>query len=226
MEAARINDGYYNAWFLDATYLGRYPEEMVQLYGEDALPSGYERDMDVIKIGDRLYAQGVNYYRGALYRAAGGELKSEEVILEGGPTNGLDWPIFRPPDYPEALYDLLLQIYFGYRSFGLKRLYMTENGMALDTPWDGKADVIDDEPRVQYLREHLEQVHKALLHGIPVEAYFVWTLMDNFEWAEGYEPGSCFGLIHVDRATMRRVWKKSALWYGEVAQTGRVTSET
>src|SRR5438045_9797611 len=104
-------------------------------------------------------------------------------------------------------------------------MYLTENGMALATPWDGKAEIIDDEPRVRYLREHIEQLHKALLHGIPVEAYFVWTLMDNFEWAEGYEPGSAFGLIHVERPSMTRVWKKSAGWYGELVRTGKLRTE-
>ena len=220
--AARIRDGYYNAWFLDPIFTGSYPEFMVKHYGEDAMPPDYERDMDLIKVGDKLHALGVNYYRGSLYRAAEGDLRSEQVLVKGGPTNGLGWPIYQPPHYPEGLYDLLQQIYFGYRAFGLERMYVTENGMALATPWDGEAEVVDDEPRVQYYREHIRQLHKALLRGIPVEGYFAWTLMDNFEWSEGYKPESAFGLVHVDRETMRRVPKKSALWYSELLRTRSV----
>lgn len=219
VQAAKYRDGYYNTWFLDPIFTGRYPQLMVDLYGKDAMPAGYEADMDTIRIGDRLHALGVNYYRGSLYRAARGKLRSEQVLVEGGSVNGLGWPIFQEPYYPEGLYDLLQQLYFGYRAFGLKKMYITENGMALDTPWDGKAEIIDDEPRVQYIREHVRQLHKALLRGIPVEGYFAWTLMDNFEWSEGYKPESAFGLIHVDRDSMARVWKKSAAWYAELIKT-------
>jgi len=85
--------------------------------------------------------------------------------------------------------------------------------MAQHTPWDGKSKIINDDRRTYYLKEHIKQVYKAITRGIPIEAYFAWTLMDNYEWAEGYRPESSFGLIHVDRKTMKRVWKKSSLWY-------------
>jgi beta-glucosidase len=222
LDAARYGDRYYNTWFLDAIFAGRYPEDAGALYGPDALPAGYEKDMETIKVGPKLHAFGVNYYRGALYRASNNEVKHEEVILEKGPRNGLGWPVFEPPYYPEGMYDILQQIYFGYRALGLKRLYASENGLALKTPWDGRSDLIDDEPRIHYISEHLRQLHKALLHGIPVEAYFYWTMMDNFEWAEGYAPESAFGLIHVDMPSLTRVWKKSAHWYSEVARTHEV----
>lgn len=217
--AARLRDGYYNTWFLDPIFTGSYPEYMVKHYGEDAMPPGYERDLDLIRVGDKLNALGVNYYRGSLYRAAEGDLRSEQVLIEGGPTNSLGWPIYQPPHYPEGLYDLLHQIYYGYRVFGLKRMYVTENGMALVTPWDGDSEIVNDEPRVNYYREHIRQLHKALLRGIPVEGYFAWTLMDNFEWSEGYKPESAFGMVHVDRETLRRVPKSSAVWYGELLKT-------
>ncbi len=219
VQAARYRDGYYNTWFLDPTFRGEYPAHMVEFYGEDILPPAYRDDMAAIKVGDKLHALGMNYYRGSMYRAASGDLYSEEVHVDGGPTNSLGWPVFLPPHYPEALYDLLHQVYYGYRAFGLERMYLTENGMALDTPWDGKSEQIDDEPRVHYLQEHLRQVHKALTRGIPIEGYFAWTLMDNFEWAEGYRPESAFGMIHIDGASMTRVWKKSANWYSSLIKT-------
>lgn len=225
IQAARYRDGYYNAWFLDPIFRGRYPRLMVDLYGKGSMPPGYEDDMATIKIGERLYALGVNYYRGSLYRAAEGRLQSEQVLVEGAPVNGLGWPIFQEPYYPEGLYDILQQVYYGYQSVGLERIYVTENGMALETPWDGQSELIDDEPRVLYIREHLRQLHKALLRGIPVEAYFAWTLMDNFEWAEGYKPHSAFGMIHVDRQSLARVWKKSAAWYSAISVERRIPSD-
>ncbi len=219
VKAADIRDGYYNRWFADPIFTGRYPEKMVEFYGKDAMPPGYKEDMDLIKIGDKLHALGVNYYRGSLYRAGSGDLKSEQVLVEGAPINSLDWPIFEPPYYPQGLYDLLQQVYFGYRAFGLKRMYITENGMALLAPWDGQSQIVDDTRRVQYYAEHLRQLGEALVRGIPVEGYFAWTLMDNFEWTEGYRPESAFGLIYVHRTTMKRIWKKSAIWYRELIKT-------
>ena len=92
--------------------------------------------------------------------------------------------------------------------------------MAQKSRWNGRDKVVDDTRRLEYLRAHLGQLKKALERGIPVEAYFVWTLLDNYEWAEGYRPDSCFGIVHVDRKTMKRVPKKSALWYTKVVKTG------
>ena len=124
--------------------------------------------------------------------------------------------IFIPPLYSEGLYDILNKIYHSYKSFGLKKIYITENGLALNTPWDKKSKIVDDDKRIMYYSEHLKQLHKAILRGIPVEKYFLWTLMDNYEWAEGYRPDSCFGIVHVERETKERVPKKSAEWYSKV----------
>jgi beta-glucosidase len=216
IRAAHIGDGYYNSWFLDALYRGEYSDWMLELYGEDALPQGYRADMDVIRIGPDLDVFGVNYYRGAQYRVKDRALPIEEAQEPDGPTNSLDWPIYEPPVYPEGLYDILQQIWYGYRAHGLKRMYVSENGIALDTPWDGASEVVEDERRIAYIEEHLRQLQKARMHGIPVEGYFVWTLMDNYEWAEGYRPEASFGIIHVDRATLKRVWKRSAHWYRDL----------
>jgi beta-glucosidase len=209
--AAQYGDGAFNSWFFDPLYTGRYPEQMVELYGEDTLPPGYTDDMELIKIGDKLHALGINYYTGALYRPAKGALPIEEIQYEGGPTNHLNWPIFEPPYYAEGLYDILQQVYYSYRAHGLKRMYITENGIALDTSWDDR--------RIDYISKHLRQLYKTLLRGIPVEAYFAWALIDNYEWAEGYSSRSSFGLIHVDRPSLKRSWKKSAYWYRDLMKT-------
>ncbi len=212
--AAQYSDGSFNRWFFDPIYKGKYPEDMVELYGK-SMPSISDADMKVIKIGDKLHTMGVNFYKGSIvnYRAEN-ELKFSELNLrKGGRINGLGWPIFYPPLYPEGLSDILGQLYYSYRDYGLKRLYITENGMAWKDKWDGKSKIVEDPERVSYYKEHLKQVYNSILRGIPIKGYFAWTLMDNYEWAEGYCQESRFGLIYIDRNTMQRLWKKSAYWY-------------
>ncbi len=227
IEAARIAGASYYQWFFDPMFIGRYPESMVELYGK-AMPKFGDDDMEVIKVGGKLDALGINYYRGALYAYdKNAQLKFSEVKADG-PTNDLGWPIFVRPIYPEAMYDILGQVYYSYEPFGLKRIYITENGMALKSVWDGKSSVLEDDRRIEYMREHLRQLGESIKRGIPVEAYFTWTLLDNYEWAEGYRPESAFGLIHVDReplgkGSMDRVWKKSAYWYRDLIKSRVLT---
>jgi len=217
--AAEYADGYFNRWFMDPIFLGKYPDDMVELYGK-SMPKITKEDIALIKIGRKLHAFGLQYYRGQIAKYNDkSALRFDPVIKKGSLTNDLGWPIFLPPLYQEGLYDMLKQIYNSYKNHGLRRIYVTENGMAQNTPWDGKSKIVNDDRRIHYLREHIKQVHKAIAHGIPIEAYFAWTLMDNYEWAEGYRPESCFGLIHVDRKTMKRVWKKSAFWYKKLVKT-------
>jgi beta-glucosidase len=223
--AARYWDGYFNRWFFDALFLGRYPEDMREVYGS-AFPEAGAADMRQIQVGSRLTIMGINQYCGRMVKFdANAELRSTPVLLPGGRTNGLGWPIFYPPLYPRALYDFLCQAYSRYGDAGLKRIFVSENGTALRTPWDRSSKLIDDEPRITYLTEHISQVHDAIAAGVPVEGYFVWTLMDNYEWAEGYRPDSCFGMVHVDRETLTRVKKKSAVWFGEVARSGTLKAK-
>lgn len=219
IEAARHSDGYFNRWFLDPLYLGTYPEDMVRLYG-NAMPKISKEDLKTIAVGKDLLTLGINYYCGRIIAhdpdaALGYSAKN----VEGAQTNDLGWPIFVPPHYPEGFYDILQQLYYSYRSYGLARMYITENGMALETPWDSTSTEVNDERRIDYYRQHIGQVYKAVTRGIPVEGYFAWTLMDNYEWAEGYRPRSCFGMVHVDRKTMKRIPKSSALWYSNLMHT-------
>jgi len=151
------------------------------------------------------------------------ELGYRPAPYEDAPRNDLGWPIALPPHYPIGLYDLLVQLYHSYRDYGLTRMYITENGMALKAHFDSARQLLPDTARIEYYRGHLQQVHKAILAGVPVEKYFAWTLMDNYEWAEGYRPESCFGLVHVDRETLTRTPKASCHWYSAVAREGRLT---
>ncbi len=220
--AAAYSNAYFNSWFLEPLFLGRYPEHLPPAMAR-VMPEFSREDLDEIRVGSRLHALGINYYRGDILQAsAGEELNYKSITIPGGPANDLGWPIYQPPHYPQGLYDLLQEVYFSYRTHGLKRLYITENGMALKSVWDKKSDIVADERRVEFLKEHLRQVKLAIERGVPVEAYFFWTLMDNFEWAEGYRPESCFGLVHVDRSTMKRVKKQSAEWYSRFMKTGEL----
>ncbi|MEN9407065.1 MAG: hypothetical protein RLZZ455_281 [Candidatus Parcubacteria bacterium] len=221
--AAKYADGYFNRWFMDPIYIGKYPEDMLELYGSN-VPKFTKEEMNTIKIGNKLHAFGHNYYCGKIVEYdPEAELKFKVIIRKEGETNDLGWPIFQAPTYPDGLYDMLSQVYFSYKNYGLKRIYIPENGMALESTWDGKSSIVRDARRIDYYTEHLRQVYKAIQRGIPVEAYFAWTIMDNYEWAEGYREESRFGLIYVDRKSMKRVWKESAHWYKDLIRTNSIT---
>ena len=110
--------------------------------------------------------------------------------------------------YPEGIYQVLKQC-DAYKAF--KKIYITENGMALeDEVVEGR---VNDERRIDYFRSYLKQILKAKQEGVPVAGYFAWSLLDNFEWSEGYRPR--FGLIHVNFGNQKRTLKDSALWFKE-----------
>lgn len=215
IKAAQYQFGYQTSMFTDPLYLGRYPEYMLELFG-NKMPKIASNDLDTIKIGNRLYAFGVNFYRGRIVRYdRSKDVRFSEVRCPQGIANGLGWPVSVPPTYPETFYDLLCELYHRYENYGMKQIYITENG----TCWDDKVNKeggVDDEFRIFYLREHLRQVQKAILKGIPVSAYFLWTLMDNYEWEYGYQSPSAFGIVHIDRSTLKRIPKKSYYWYQQL----------
>lgn len=141
--------------------------------------------------------------------------------FRGEPENDLSWPNFEAPLYPPALNDILLPLYHSYCGHGLKRIYITENGVALRSDFTAKGRLLPDTRRTDYYRHHLQQVHQAKLAGVPIEGYFAWALMDNYEWTEGYRPEGCFGLVHVDRNTLKRTPKESLRRLSHVMQSGR-----
>jgi beta-glucosidase len=118
----------------------------------------------------------------------------------------MGWPIT-----PSGLGDLLVRLTLDYPA--LPPLFVTENGAAYDDPVDSEG-TIDDRRRIAYLDAHIAAVREAIDHGVDVRGYFVWSLLDNFEWAEGY--AKRFGIVHVDYATLRRTPRRSAAWFREV----------
>jgi beta-glucosidase len=130
--------------------------------------------------------------------------------LAGSTYTAMGWEV-----YSEGLLDLLLRL---QQEYNPPAILVTENGAAYDDVWDGGDHVVDAQRR-EYLREHLQALAVALLLDVPVEGYFAWSLLDNFEWAEGYSRR--FGIVYVDYPTQRRVIKESGRWYAELLAAHR-----
>ncbi|MGW4466709.1 GH1 family beta-glucosidase [Micromonospora sp. NPDC004704] len=212
VEASRRVDADSHRLFLDPVLHGVYPPDVVAvLGGTNAL--GHVRPGDLELVGAPIDFLGVNYYRKMLVRAVpGGHLGAEVVLPAGVPVTDVGWPV-----QPDGLRELLVGLRADHP--GLPPVYLTENGAAY--PDEVAADgTVHDPLRVSYLHQHLLALREAITAGVDVRGYFVWTLMDNFEWAEGY--AKRFGVVHVDYTDQRRVPKTSARWLGRVARNNAV----
>ncbi|PZD94684.1 beta-glucosidase [Paenibacillus sambharensis] len=208
IEAAYRRSGYLNEWFLRPVMTGKYPEKLVEWFrGKGAELKIEEGDMELI--GSKIDFLGINYYTGGVgrYNPDSGDLFDYEEVPMGWDKTDIGWNI-----YPQGLYNVLTYI---KREFGDIAIYITENGACYnDGPSaDGK---VHDTGRVEYLRKHVLQVHRAIESGVNVKGYYCWSLMDNFEWAYGYSMR--FGLIYVDYETQERIPKDSYRWYRKLAQ--------
>jgi beta-glucosidase len=190
--AARRYDAIYNRFFLGGLFKGAYPAEVLEGL-EPHLPQGWQDDFATIQAP--LDWLGLNYYTRKLVRAADHAWPSYTDAPTRLPLTQMGWEI-----YPEGLRDFLIRTARDYS--GDLPLFVTENGMA-------NPDSIDqpDHARIAYLQAHLQAVQAAIAAGAPVQGYYVWSLMDNYEWALGYEKR--FGLIHVDFETLARTPKAS-----------------
>ncbi|PVC80353.1 GH1 family beta-glucosidase [Streptomyces sp. CS131] len=203
LAAARRADGHINRWWLDPI-LGRgYPQDMVEEYGvELPLQPG-----DLETIAAPLDWLGLNYYFRQIVTADpdGTAPHARQVSVPGARLTHMDWEV-----HAEGLEQLLLRL---TEEYGVQRIYVTENGSAYEDVVAADGSVHDPE-RVRYLEEHLAACARAVAGGAPLAGYFAWSLMDNFEWAYGYDKR--FGLVHVDYATQRRTVKSSGLRYAEL----------
>ena len=193
--------------YSDPMMLGTYPEELLVRDGH-LLPRGFERDMATIHQPLDFYAQ--NIYNGRVCRA--GENGGVEFLPDpvGVPRTAIGWAI-----HPEALYWGPRFLYERYRT----PIIITENGMSCHdvVSLDGQ---VHDPNRIDYMHRYLRELRRAAEDGTDVRGYFAWSLLDNFEWAHGYNER--FGLVHVDYATQKRTIKDSARWYaGVIAENGR-----
>jgi beta-glucosidase len=214
-EATRLYDGYFNRWFIDPVCGRYYPADMQAAYAfagflPEGMPWVQAGDMEII--ATPIDFLGVNYYTRDLVRA--GENGSLPTTAPGDPPEqrtDMGWDI-----YPQGLYELLCRLHFGYK---LPKLYITENGVSYgDGP--GADGQVHDERRIAYLRTHFAAAQRAIAAGVPLAGYFVWSLLDNFEWARGYTQR--FGLVYVDYEDQRRIAKDSAHWYSRVIAENRV----
>lgn len=193
--AAAVYDAYYNRFFLSGVFKKTYPELALQGL-EPHLPQGWQDDFDVISTP--VDWCGLNYYTRKLLAPNNDPWPHHEEVPGPLPKTQMEWEI-----YPEGLYKFLTRTAAEYT--GDLPLYVTENGMANDDHIiDG---VVPDQARMDYIDLHVAAAQKAIEQGVPLKGYFLWSLLDNYEWALGYEKR--FGLVHVDFDTMERVPKQS-----------------
>jgi len=211
-DAVRRIDGLQNRLFLDPVLLGRYPEDLL----EDLAPFDFPvRDGDTEIIAAPIDMLGINYYRGYEVtlgekgEAAGPEwIGAEDVRFVPDPRAPLTasgWQV-----EPGRLTETLLRV---HRDYPAIPLYVTENGAAYPDAVRPDGQIADDD-RIEFLTGHLRAAGEAIAAGVDLRGFFYWSLVDNFEWAEGY--AKRFGLIHVDYATQRRTPKHSAHFYAQV----------
>jgi len=204
--AASVADGFRNRIFFDPVLRGCYPEDVLERLGPAAPPV---LDGDLAIISAPLDFLGVNNYSRSIVRA-GEDGEPIELPAPAGPTTSMGWEV-----YPDAIYEVLTRLHGEYDT---PPIYVTENGAAF-------ADVraadgsVDDPERIVYLAGYVDAVARAMAEGVPVRGYFVWSLLDNFEWSYGYTQR--FGLIYVDFETLERVPKSSFEWYRGLAASGR-----
>jgi len=207
--AARAYDTLHNRLFADPLLLGRYPD--LSAFGIDGLDCVLDGDLAVISAP--LDVLGVNYYNPTRLSALPeSELPFRMEPIPGYPVTAFGWPVI-PAGLTEVL--TLFAERYGDR---LPPVYITENGCSLH---DEVADdgTVDDQPRISYLDGHIRAMHDAMTAGVDVRGYFCWSLMDNFEWTEGYQQR--FGLVHVDFENQRRTPKASYGWYRDLIAAQR-----
>ncbi|MDX3384126.1 GH1 family beta-glucosidase [Streptomyces niveiscabiei] len=210
IEAAAFYDTLLNRLFVEPVLLGEYPDGLGELMPGDVAS-------DLKTISEPLDWYGINYYAPTRVGAPQGEeinfggvtmpaeLPFSVREIEGVPTTDFGWPVV-----PQALTELLTTFKSRYTG-RLPPIVITENGCS----YEG----LDDQSRITYHATHIQALHQALEAGVDIRGYFVWSLLDNFEWAEGF--ARRFGLVHVDYATQERTPKASYAWYREVLRAQR-----
>jgi beta-glucosidase len=212
LDIQRRVDTFHNRWFLDPVFRGAYPEGLFTDLGVSPPPI---MDGDLATIAVPIDFLGVNYYSRLLIRAH--EQRSAPVdatpLFERydivGPVPGSRYTEMGWEVYPDGLVDILMRV---HRDYAPRAITVTENGAAYADAWDG-GDGVKDVQRTEYFRKHIQALAVALLLEVPVDGYFAWSLIDNFEWAEGYSRR--FGVVYVDYPSQRRIIKDSGLWYAD-----------
>ena len=233
--AAKLQDAFLNKFLLDGTFLGYYSDDTMASINEilrlnNAHLDIQDGDLDILaKAAKQNDIFGLNYYQNQFIKAYHGESENhfngtgdkgtssfkfkgvgETVKKPGVPTTDWDWNIF-----PQGLYDTLKRISRDYPN--CKTIYVTENGLGYKDKFVSPDKIIDDTPRIDFIDQHVAALLKARSEGVNVQGYFVWSLQDQFSWANGYNKR--YGLFYVDFKTQKRYIKRSALWFKELADT-------
>jgi beta-glucosidase len=206
--AALRADGHTNRWWLDPLYGRGYPADMIEVYGIEPPV----RDGDLETIAAPMDHFGLNYYFRQVVTddPTGDPPFARMVSVPDWTLTAMGWEV-----YADGLEQLLVRLSDEY---GVRRIYVTENGSAWPDEIEPDGNV-EDKDRIAYLEQHLEACLRAAAHGAPVAGYFAWSLIDNFEWAYGY--AKRFGLVHVDYETQRRTIKASGYRYADIIRTHR-----
>jgi len=198
-------DGHNNRWYLDPVLKGAYPEDMLKLYGERLHAPIIKPDDLELLASTKIDFLGANYYSRMVVQSSSADPLLGYVSLKPtAPCTDMGWEI-----YPQGLFDLLIRL---DRQYNHPRIYITENGAAFKDELQNNR--VADVERLKYIKAHFSAAHQAIQNGVALEGYYVWSLMDNFEWAHGFSKR--FGLIYINYATQERIWKDSAHWYQEV----------
>lgn len=199
--AAKYADGFDNRWYADPVFKGSYPQDIVEGFGKEVpIHAG-----DMQSISAPLDFLGINFYtrQTVTLDESAKPLPYRPVMVDGVERTAMGWEV-----HPESLTNIIMRV---HRDYAPKEIYITENGSA----WDDSVinDKVDDPHRVSYLERHLDAMLAAKAQGAPVNGYFAWSLMDNFEWAYGYSKR--FGIVYVEYETQKRIPKSSAYYYRE-----------
>lgn len=212
-DAARWFDGFFNRWFTEPLFRGRYPQDAVaDRVARGHLPAGglpFVREGDMETIQAPLDFLGLNYYSRNVMKMNDAGRPEAVKMAPAEDLTDMGWEV-----YPEGLYETLTHV---HETYAPPKIFITENGCAYDVPADDDGK-IDDRRRIEYLEAHFAAAARALDAGVPLAGYFVWSLLDNFEWALGH--AKRFGLIGVDYATQARTPKESAHWYRDLLRKG------
>jgi beta-glucosidase len=210
--AARRAEAFRNRQFLEPILIGKVPEELPAMFGEAWRPLS---EADLALIHQPVDFVGINYYTRTIVRNDDTFLpaRAASVHDNGRPRTLMGWEV-----YPHGLYEVLT---WTRDRYGNVPLYITENGAAFADRAASNGGPLPDPDRVEFLREHLEAALRARAEGVDLRGYFVWSLLDNFEWNSGYSRP--FGLYHVDFATQKRTPRASARYFAEVIRSGLPT---
>jgi beta-glucosidase len=208
---AELSKAFGLGWFLDPLFRGKYPDG---LFENLKLAQPPIQEGDLATISTPIDFLGVNNYSRQLVRGAAAQPLADQCEsvspVPGACYTDMGWEI-----YPHGLRDLLVYL---HQAYAPQKIYVTENGAAFQDSWDGNGSVSDPR-RVEFLRAYIEGLGEAIEQGVPLRGYFVWSLIDNFEWAEGYNKR--FGIVYIDYPTQRRVIKESGYWYAALLSAHR-----